>query len=70
MHLVDTSSIPLLRVRSPVFPRPPCLNREHDFALLSELDGVGEQVDQNLPQAGYITIHSGRNLVIQQVSKV
>ena len=35
-----------------------------------ELDSVGEQVDQDLTQAGHITIHSGRHLLVQQVGQV
>ena len=35
------------------------LHSEHDFALLGELDGVAQQVDQDLPQPGDIAHDPG-----------
>ena len=53
-----------------VFIRAPCINGEHDFALFGELDRIGEQVDQNLAQAGHIAVHCSRHRLDEQVRQV
>src|SRR5215469_7269765 len=72
MQLIELCSIMLLPIRPPVFHLlgAPGFHGEHDFAFFRELDGVGEQVDQDLAQSGHIPVHGGRHLLVQQVRQV
>ena len=43
---------------------------QHYLALIGELDGIAEQVDHDLAQAGDIAADTGRNIVIDDVGDV
>jgi hypothetical protein len=45
-------------------------NLNHDLSLMSELDAVANEVDQNLPQSGYVPDQDLGEAVIDRVSKV
>ncbi len=38
----------------------PDLERERDTALLGELDGIAQQIDQHLAQAARVALHAAR----------
>ena len=40
------------------------------LAVVGELDGVGEEVDENLSQAGHVAVDGGRHQRLEEVSEV
>ncbi len=45
-------------------------HRQHDFAALGELDGVRQQVEQDLPQPRHVAAHRRRHVALEQVGEV
>ena len=43
-----------------------CLNRDHDFATLGELDGVVDEIGENLPQPHRVAAHAPRYLLVDR----
>ncbi len=46
------------------------VTRQHDFAALGELDGVGEQVEQDLPQPRHVAAHGRRHVALEHVGEI